>query len=113
MGDCENFRTKSVCPHKREVTESSNSDDTDLLPRTASKTDERGVSSQTSTQHRSCDGGIEVLRNLEHEILLYADVRGKASLRNSTIFVFGTVGVDSGISCQTLDRLIIAFILTG
>lgn len=49
MGNREDLRTKGVCPHERKVAESSNSDDTDLLTRTASETDERGVSCQTST----------------------------------------------------------------
>jgi hypothetical protein len=92
--DCEDLCTESVCPHEREVAKSSDTDNTDLLTRTASETNERGVSRQTSTQHRSCDGSIKILRDLEYEIFLYTDVRREASLRDCAIFVLCTVCID-------------------
>lgn len=113
VGDCEDLCTKSVCPHKREVAESSNPDDTDLLARTTSKTNERRVSCQPSTQHRGRDGGIKVLRNFEHEIFLYSNVRREASLRDSAILVLGTVSVDPEMIGHFPGGKRITIILTG
>jgi hypothetical protein len=92
--DCEHLCTKSVCPHKSEVSQSSDSDDADLLARTASETDERRVSCESSAQHGGGDGGVEILGNFEHEILLYSNVGREATLGDSAILVLGAIGID-------------------
>jgi hypothetical protein len=97
--DCEHLCTESVCPHESEVAQSSDSDDTDLLARTATETDEGRVSCESSAQHRSGDGGVEILGNLEHEILLYSNVGREAALGDSTILVLGAVGIDPRDAC--------------
>lgn len=101
VGNCEDLCTKSVCPHESEVAQSSDTDDSDLLARPASETNKGRVSRETSAKHRSCDSGIEVLRDLEHKILLDSNVRREATLGDSAVLVLGAVSVDPEDACQT------------
>jgi hypothetical protein len=99
VGDCEHLCTESVCPHESEVAQASDSDDADLLARTTTETDEGRVGRESSAQHRSGNGGVEILGNLEHEILLYSNMGREATLGDSTILVLGAVGIDPGDAC--------------
>lgn len=86
--------TESLGPQKSEVTETTNTDNTDLLARTSAEADKRRVDCETSAEHRSSDGSFEVVGNLEDEVVVCTDVRGITTLRDGAIGVGCTVGVD-------------------
>jgi len=86
--------TESLGPQKSEVTKTTDTDDTDLLAGTSAEADKRRVNGQTSAEHRSCDGSLEVVGNLENEVVVGTDVRGVTTLRDGAIRVRCTVCVD-------------------
>ena len=94
MGQGPNLSTKSVSPEKSKVAKTTNSTNGNLLTRTATKTDQRRVGSQTSAQHRGSHLGREVVRNLEGEVLMGTNVTSISTLRDSAIFVLSTVCID-------------------
>ena len=86
--------TESLGPEEGEVTETTDTDDTDLLTRASTEADQRRVDGQTSAEHGSGDRGLEVVGDLEDEVVVCTDVRGVTTLRDGAIRVGCTVGVD-------------------
>jgi len=86
--------TESLGPEEGEVTETTDTDDTNLLTRASTEADQRRVDGQTSAEHGSGDRGLEVVGDLEDEVVVCTDVRGVTTLRDGAIRVGCTVGVD-------------------
>lgn len=106
MRDGEDFGTKSMCPHQSEVTQTSDTDDANFFSWPAAQSDKGRIRCQASAQHRSCNGSVEVLGNLENEVFLYANVGREATLGNNAIVEFGAIRVDSKFVSQLCDVLI-------
>ena len=86
--------TESLGPEEGEVTQTTDTDDTDLLTRASTEADQRRVDGQTSAEHGSGDRGLEVVGDLEDEVVVCTDVRGVTTLRDGAIRVRCTVCVD-------------------
>ena len=93
MGDDVDLSAESNSPKDSEVTKTTHTDNADLLARATAQSYERAVDCKTSAQHGRGNGSLDVVRDLEGEVLVCAHVRGVASLRNGTIFVWCAVGV--------------------
>ena len=112
MGDDVDISTESLGPKDGEVTKTTDTDNTDLLAWTGTKTDERAVDGQTGAElvyvlaaawdrivwllayHRSSDLGWNVVWNLKGEVLVGTHVRRVTTLCDGTIWVWSAVGVD-------------------
>lgn len=93
--------TESLGPQKCKVTKTTDTDDTNLLAGTSAEADKRGVDGQTSAEHRSGDGSLDVVGDLEDEVVVGTNVRGVTTLRDGAIRVGCTVSVD-GIGAVVL-----------
>lgn len=88
------FGPESLCPHDGEVTETTDSDNSDLLSWPGAETHQRGVCGQTGAQHRRGECGLNVIRNLEGEVLVRAHVAGVTTLSHGAVAVLCAIGVD-------------------
>lgn len=64
-----------------------------FFARSASSTFKRTIHCKTGTHHRSCGLGTDVVRDLEGEVFVCADVTGVSALGDSTVRVGSTIGV--------------------
>lgn len=67
------FRTQRFCEENCVVAEPTNTDDTDLLPRTGAIRLQRREHSETGAEHRSCVFRLNSVRNLKDEAFMRAD----------------------------------------
>ena len=94
VGDGVDLSTESLGPQQSEVTKTTDTDDTNLLAGTSAEANKRRVDGQTSAEHRSGDGSLEVVGDLEDKVVVGTNVRGVTTLRDGTIRVRCAVCVD-------------------
>lgn len=85
--------------------QSTDTDDPDLLGSgTTPIAYKRGISGQSTAQHGSSVGGIQIFRNRENETLVGANTRGISSMSDISILVFCIV-------CVNLLRAVVLVVL--
>jgi len=88
------FGSKCFGPEDTEMTQSSNSENCNLLAGASFRTKKRTECRYTSTEHRCSHLSGDIVGNLECEILMCTNMAGVTALRDGTIGIRCAVGID-------------------
>lgn len=105
VGDGVGLSTHGFGEQETKVTQTTNADDTDLLAGAGTQSGERRIDGQTSTEHRRGNRGLEAIRNLECEVFVGSDVGSVTTLRDGSVWVRCTVGVNGARAVVLLVSL--------
>lgn len=84
--------TECLCEHDTEVTQSTNTDDSNLLARTAAVMPQRRVGGNTTTQHGSSLGRGNSIRDLNNEVRRGTVIQCITTVGLSSVHIDAVVG---------------------